>query len=99
MSQGGTPGSGPNPKQNINMLTFPVIKYFDNQGPKIFRVLRKMMVSLFEHLGITTWKVIDQSWMFVEKFQKVPALIKSSNVVLSWKDMARDEAGYQWGLG
>ena len=41
-------------KQNINMLTFPVIKYFDNQGPKIVRMLREIMVSLFEHLGITT---------------------------------------------
>ena len=70
-------------KQNINMLTFPVIKYFDHQGPKIVHVLRDMMVSLFEHLGFTNWKGIDRRWMFVEKFLKGPYLIKFRNIVLS----------------
>ena len=64
------------------MLTLPVIKYFDNQGPNIVRVIRDTMVSLFEHPGITIWKGIDQRWMFFEKFLKGLALIKFSNVVL-----------------
>ena len=70
-------------KQNINKLTFPVMKYFDHQGPKIVRMLCEMMVSLFERLGITLWKGIYQRWMFVENFLKEPALIKCRNVVLS----------------
>ena len=86
-------------KQNINILTFPVIKYFDHQGPKIVCVICRIMVRLFEHLGITTWKGIDQRWMFVEEFYNGTALIKFSNVVLSCKEIERDEAGYQWGRG
>ena len=82
-------------KQNVNNLTFPVIKYFDHQGYKIVRVLRKMMVSVFEHLRITTWKGTEQRWMFVENFLKVPALIEFRKVVLSCKNIARDEARYQ----
>ena len=41
-------------KRNINMLTFPVIKYFDNQGPNIVHVIWNMMVNLYKNLGITT---------------------------------------------
>ena len=86
-------------KQKINNLTFPAIKYFDHQGPKIVCVICRIMVRLFEHLGMTTWKGIDQRWMFVEEFYNGTALIKFSNVVLSCKEIARDEAGYQWGRG
>ena len=57
-------------KQNINNLTFPVIKYVDHQGPQIVHMLHEMMVSLFGHLGITTWKGIEQRWIFIEKFLK-----------------------------
>ena len=85
--------------QNINNLNLLVIKYFDHQIPKIVSVLRRIMVRLFEHLGITTWKGIDQRWMFVEEFYNGTALIKFSNVVLSCKEIERDEAGYQWGRG
>ena len=70
-------------KKNSNILTFPVIKYFDHQGPKIVHVLRDAMVGLFEKLGFTNWKGIDKRWMFVENIIKVPYLIKSRNIVLS----------------
>ena len=82
-------------KQNFNNLTFAVIKYFDHQASKIIHVLRKMMVTVFEHLGITTWKGTEHRWIFVENFLKGPALIKFRNVVLSCKNIARDEARYQ----
>ena len=80
-------------------LTFPVIIIFDYQGPKIVLVLREIMVILFDHLGITTCKVIYETWMFIENFLKGPALIKFMNAVLAFKDIARDGDGYQWGLG
>ena len=57
-------------KQNTKKRTFPVIKYFDYQGPKVIWVLREMTVSVFEHLGITTWKGIYQRWMFIEQVIK-----------------------------
>ena len=79
-------------------LTFPVIIIFDYQGPKIVLVLREIMVILFYHLGITTCKVIYETWMFIENFLKGPALIKFMNAVLAFKDIARDGDGYQWGL-
>ena len=85
--------------QNINNLNLLVIKYFDHQIPKIVSVLRRIMVRLFEHLGITTWKGIYQRWVFVDNYLKETSLIKFRNFVLSCKEIARDEAIYQWGLG
>ena len=51
--------------KNTKKLTFPLIEYFDHQGPKVVRGMREMTVIIFEHLGITTWKVIDQRWVFI----------------------------------
>ena len=58
--------------KKFNRITSPVIKYFDHQGPKVVRVLRNIMVSVFEHLDITTWRDIDQRWMYVDKVPEVP---------------------------
>ena len=48
-------------KQNTKNMTLLVIKYFDHQESKVVRVIHKITVSLFEHLGIKIWKVIYQS--------------------------------------
>ena len=40
--------------KNTKTRTFPVIKYFDNQGPKAIHVLCETQVRIFEHLDITT---------------------------------------------
>ena len=61
-------------KQNTKKLDFVMIKSFGHQGPKVVRVLREMAVSVFEHLDITTWKGIDQMWMFFGKVLKVSTL-------------------------
>ena len=62
-------------------------------------MLQKMTVSVFEHLGITTWRGIDQVWMYVEKVLKGTALTKFRNSVLTCKELVRNEYGDQWGLG
>ena len=41
-------------EQNTKNMNFPVIKYFDNQVPKVVLVLQDMAVIMFEKLGITT---------------------------------------------
>ena len=72
-------------KKNNNNTTFSVIKSFGNQGPKFFCVLREMAVIIFEHLDITTWKGIDQRWMFIEQVLQGTALTKLSNAVIICK--------------
>ena len=75
-----------------------MIKYFDYQGPKVIWVLREMTVSVFEHLGITTWKGIYQRWMFIEQVIKGPDLTKFRKAMLAFKGLVRSESGYQWGI-
>ena len=58
-----------------------------------------MSVSVFEHLGVTTCKVIDQRWVFIEKVLKMPILTNISTSVIACKYIARDKYGYHWGLG
>ena len=55
-------------KKNTKKPTFSVIKYFDCQGPKVICVINEMTVRVFEQLGITTWKDIDQSWIFFSRY-------------------------------
>ena len=86
-------------KQNTKNLNFPVIKYSCFQGPKVIRVLREMMVGIFEHLGVTTWKSIYHRWICFEKVLKGPALKKIRKDVLTCKKISRDEAEDQWDLG
>ena len=76
-------------KQNTKKWTFPVIKYFDHQGPKVIRVLREITVIVFEHLEITTWKGIDQRWMFIDQVLKGTDLTKFRNSMLTFKEIAR----------
>ena len=76
-----------------------MIKYFDHQGHRVVRVLRGMIVSVFEHLDITTWKVIDQMWMCVDQVLDGPALTKFRNTVLICKKLVKDEYEDHWGLG
>ena len=80
--------------KNTNNLTFPVIKYFEHQGPKIVRVLREMTVVMFENIFIDSW-IIYQRWMLFEKFMKGPSLTKFRNNVLYCRDVVREESGYQ----
>ena len=86
-------------KKNTKKLTSPVIKYFYHQGPKVVRVLRKMMFSYFDHLGITTCKFIDQGCMFIDQVLKGLDRNKYRNAVLTWKELVRNESGDHWGLG
>ena len=58
-----------------------------------------MTVSIFEHLGITTWKDIYQRWMFIENVLKGQDLTKFRNAMLAFKELFRSENGYHWGLG
>ena len=53
-------------KKNLKKLNFPVIKYFDHQGPGVILMIREMVLIFFEHLGINTCRGIDQKWMFVD---------------------------------
>ena len=85
-------------KQNTKKLTFTAIKYFYRQGTKFVRVLRENTVSIFEHLGITSWIGIDQRWMLFEKVMNGTALNKFWNTVIAYKQLVRDEDGEQWGL-
>ena len=62
-------------------------------------MLRKIMVRVFEHLGITTWRGIYQRWMYVEQVLKGSALTKFRVSVLACEELVRDESGYQWGIG
>ena len=64
-------------------MTFPVIKYFDHQVPKVVHVICNMTVIVFDHLGITEWKGIDRSWMFFDQVLKGPAFTKSMNTMLA----------------
>ena len=79
--------SKPATKYNITRLILPVIKYFYHQGPRVARVIRETMGSVYKHLVITTWKGIYQSWMYVEKVMKGPALNKLRKPWLSWKEL------------
>ena len=79
--------------------TFPVIKYFDHQGPKVVRVLCETTVSIFEHFVINTWKGIYQMWIDFGLVLKGLARTKPRKSMLTCKEIARYEAGYQWGLG
>ena len=56
--------SKPVTNQNLNKITFLVIKYFGHQEPRVVCVLREIAVSVFGQLGITTWKGIDQRWVY-----------------------------------
>ena len=76
-----------------------MIKYFDHQGPKVILVLLDMTVSVFEYLEINTWKCIDKRWMFIEKFLNGPYFTKFRNAMLAFKELVRNKAGDQWGLG
>ena len=64
-----------------------MIKYFYHQVPRVARVIRETMGSVYKHLVITTWKGIYQSWMYVEKFMKGPALNKLRKPLLSWTEL------------
>ena len=77
--------------ENTKKLTFPLIKYFYNQGPKVIRVLCEITVSVFEHIGITTWKGIYQGRMFSDQVLKGLVLTKSSNTMLACRDFLRDK--------
>ena len=83
----------PATKENRKRLTLPVIKYLDHQGTRVVHMIQEMTVSDFEQLGITTWKGIEQSWMYVEKVLKVKALNKFRISVLSCKQLVNDESG------
>ena len=63
--------------QNTNNMDFPVVTYFEHQVPKVVRVLHKITVRVFEHLGITTWKCIDHRWMFIEQVLLIPTIYNS----------------------
>ena len=56
--------SKPVTNQNLNKITFLVIKSFGHQEPRVVCVLREIAVSVFGQLGITTWKGIDQRWVY-----------------------------------
>ena len=56
--------------QNTKKVAFPVIIYVDHQIPKAIHVLREIMISIFDHLGITTYKIIDQRWNSFVRFLK-----------------------------
>ena len=58
-------------------------------------LLHEMMVSVFEHLGITNWRGIYQRWVFVENVLKETYLTKSRNAVLDSNELAMHEAGNQ----
>ena len=58
-------------------MDLPVVTYFEHQVPKVVRVLRKITVRVFEHLGITTWKCIDHRWMFIEQVLLIPTIYTS----------------------
>ena len=58
-------------------MDLPVVTYFEHQVPKVVRVLRKITVRVFEHLGITTWKCIDHRWMFIEQVLLIPTIYNS----------------------
>ena len=79
--------------QKNQKLIFSVIKYVGHQGPKVIRMLQNMTVSVFENLSITTWKVIDQKFIFTDQILNGPSLTKFSNDVLSFKYITRDESG------
>ena len=76
-----------------------MIKSFDRQGPRVVRMLHEIMVIVFDHLGITTWRGIDQRWLNVEKVLKIKSLTKSRNDVIYWKELIRDKDRDHWGLG
>ena len=75
--------SGASNKQNLKRLKFPVIIFFGHRGPRVVRMLHKIMVGVFEHLGITNWGVIYQSWMYVDQFLKLQSLTKFRNSVIA----------------
>ena len=76
-----------------------MITPIDNQAPEVVRVLHEMTVIMFEHLGITKCKVIDQMWVFIDQVLKGLAWTKLGNAIITWKDIERDEYVYHWGLG
>ena len=86
-------------KKYLKRITFPVNKSFYYQKPRVVRMLRKIMVRVFEHLGITNWRGIYQRWMYVEQVLKGSALTKFRVSVLACEELVRDESGYQWGIG
>ena len=77
--------SGAATKQYLKRLTLSVIKSCYHNIPRVLRVLHKITIGVFEHLGIITCRIIYQSWMYAEQVLKGPALTKFSNDVLSWK--------------
>ena len=58
------------------------MKSFDRNVTKFIRMLHEMKVSVFEHLGITTCRVIDQMWMYVDQVLMVLALTNFRNAML-----------------
>ena len=86
-------------KHNTRKLNLLDIVFFVHQGPMVVYMRYDMTVSIFEHLVITTRKGIDQMWVLIGKVLKVPSFTKFRNGVITWKEISREEAKDQWGLG
>ena len=80
-------------------MTLPIINYFDHKGTVGVSVLRDTSVGIFEHLGIKYWDIISKRWMYFEKFLRALALKKFRNVVLSCRDISKDNSENLWNLG
>ena len=53
-----------------------IIKSFENKLPIDFSMLRDMNSGILDHLGITSWKIIDKRWIVFEQVLRGPALTK-----------------------
>ena len=86
-------------KQKLVNRKFTYINKFDHEGPGVVRAINSLTIGVFEKLDITSPMDVKKRVSHTQRILKGAALKKYREVLVPYRQSAKELAGYEWNFG
>ena len=86
-------------KEKLIKSQFPYIDMFDHEGPVVINAMRDLTVGVFENLEIILPTDVEKILAYTQRILRGDALKKYWEVLVTYKQSAKELAGDKWTLG